>query len=215
MNWLEVSKRNLLPLSEEQKNFNVALREWEYRGYCIDTGAPPDEHCQLCETSGLRYHFEIINKINDNTLLIGSECVLKFELDIIDQYGNILIGEAAAKKIGKDRNRLIAEGKKIDVINTLILLKKNDLDGNFDMDKMIKYYQSRGAFTPKQMSSILWRSEKCKIQLNPTSFKVIITRKREQEQLLYMEEWKVKKILPVLSASQKKWVESKRNISMK
>jgi len=84
--WLDTSKRNLVPLSKSI-SFTEALREWLFTGnvYDYDDG---DIECELCEHPDLSHHFEIRNTLNDNRLLVGSSCILKFsEITIRDALG--------------------------------------------------------------------------------------------------------------------------------
>lgn len=84
--WLENSKKNLLALSKEKQNFPKAVKEWFYTGETIDYHEPT-ETCELCEKDELRYHFEIKNELK-NHLLVGSKCIEKFDITVIDSEGN-------------------------------------------------------------------------------------------------------------------------------
>ena len=46
-----------------------------------------DEICHLCDHSNIRYQFEIVNKQNGNLLLIGSECIKKFNIEVVNDEG--------------------------------------------------------------------------------------------------------------------------------
>ena len=83
--WLNNSVKNLLPLSENKKDFNVALKEWFFTGEIIDH-EDAIEVCQLCEKDELRYHFEIENGLR-NKLWVGSKCIEKFDISVFDEEG--------------------------------------------------------------------------------------------------------------------------------
>ena len=70
----------LLPLSES-KNLGNAFDEWRYTDNCHDLDEPIAK-CQLCGHFPIRFHFEIANRHNGNCLLVGSECVKRFGIDV-------------------------------------------------------------------------------------------------------------------------------------
>lgn len=63
MIWTSRAAANLLPLSVEKTRLNVALKEWAYEGDVKDYEIPTETY-QLCEHPNLRYHFEIVNRLN-------------------------------------------------------------------------------------------------------------------------------------------------------
>ncbi|EMF0103090.1 hypothetical protein O1E28_003076 [Enterococcus hirae] len=74
--WLEHAKSNLLPLSEDKNNFFKAKKEWIYIGLFDNEEA--DFDCQLCAHKEIRYEYTIINKMNQNKMIVGSSCITKF-----------------------------------------------------------------------------------------------------------------------------------------
>ncbi|EOA3415413.1 hypothetical protein FAD87_RS14490 [Enterococcus hirae] len=74
--WLEHAKSNLLPLSEDKNNFFKAKKEWIYVGLFDNEEA--DFDCQLCGHKEIRYEYTIINKMNQNKMIVGSSCITKF-----------------------------------------------------------------------------------------------------------------------------------------
>lgn len=87
--WLATSKENLIPLSVSGE-FSDALSEWFFTGHVIDYEDEEIE-CELCEHPDLSHHYEIENKNNNNKLLVGSSCILKFqEIGILDEKGNFI-----------------------------------------------------------------------------------------------------------------------------
>jgi len=198
--WTERVKNNIFPVSEEKNNVRRALDEWVYKGNMYDVETP-DEVCELCDHPNIRYQFEIINIHNQNTLQIGSECVNKFEISVLDQSGKKLTNKDAKKKVNQDRNKLVTDAKKRDLINSLVQLSKVDED--FDIENFIKYFKENSAFTPKQLTILIWRLEKYKIKFKKSHFKMTIKRNKDKQQLFDMEDWKVKTIWDCLSSSQK------------
>lgn len=202
MIWLDRVRENILPLSEEKQEVSKALEEWEYFGDMNDLEIP-SEDCELCGHQDIRYQFEIVNRLNGNKLLIGSECITRFGgITVIGSSGEKLTGTDAKKKVAADRRNLVIKAKTKSVLNSLIILKARDKD--FDIDDFIKYYEERNSFTPRQLATIIWRFEKFKISYEKKFFKTRIRRKREKNQLLVMEEFKIRSIWDCLSESQKK-----------
>lgn len=208
MSWMERVKKNIFPVSKEKVNIRKALDEWTYEGNMFDVEVA-DETCELCDQPHIRYQFEIVNSQNDNSLFIGSECITRFKISVIDEAGKKLSYEDAKKKVSKDRSKLVTEAKEKSVLNTLV--KLSSIDNEFNIEDFIKYFKERKAFTPKQLALLVWRLEKAKIDFNKSHFKLTIKRNREKEQLLTLDDWKLKGIFDCLSSSQKQFVLENKN----
>jgi hypothetical protein len=204
MSWASKAAENLLPLSIERADLAAALREWVYAGTVVDLEAPV-ETCQLCGHPDLRYQFEIVNRHNDNTLLIGSECIKRFAIEVLDDRGGVLRGRAAHCKVDADRRTMEQQARTRSVLNSLVRLAV--VDSEFELESFIAYYRRREAFTPAQMALLQWRFSKHAVEHRPADFKVSLRRGREQSQLLAMPDWKVKRLWPYLSAQQRQWYE--------
>lgn len=200
--WLERVKVNIFPVSFEQNDVRKALNEWVYHGNMYDVEVA-EETCELCDQPHIRYQFEIINIITGNVLQIGSECIKRFNIGVVDQKGNILSTDAARKKVNKDRNKLITDAKVKSVLNSLIDLAR--IDDDFEIESFIKYFKENGAFTPKQLTTLNWRLEKHKIVHTKSHIKMTIKKNKDKDQLLRMDEWKVRKIWDCMSASQREF----------
>jgi hypothetical protein len=98
MDWDQKARENLLPLSKEREDLAVALKEWFYTGTGFDH-TTPSQTCQICGNTGLRYHFEVKNKQTEQTLLIGSSCILRFGIAVYGDQGEVLEGKAKEKKL--------------------------------------------------------------------------------------------------------------------
>lgn len=203
MNWASRSADNILPVSREQQNLSLALKEWVYTGEMYDLKAP-NEDCQLCDHSNIRYQFNIRNTHNHNELLVGSECINKFEIKAVDESGVLLDVIESRRKVNRDKRQLVSEASKKRLINALVELLKKDEE--FEIENFIDYVQERGAFTPLQLSTLVWRLNEKRIRHNPADFTLIMRRNREKDQLRAMPEWKIRKIWDYLSIPQKEWV---------
>jgi hypothetical protein len=208
MSWVSKSAKNLLPLSREKQDFQKALKEWVYTGDMYDLETPTED-CELCEHPDIRYQFRIINQLTENELLVGSECINKFEIPAIDNRGRILSTEKSKKKVQRDRQYLITNAKKKKVINVLVALLTKEQ--NFNINSFISYVQERGSFTPNQLSFLFWRLDQQRIEYLASDFKLTIRKDREKEQLLKMEYWKMKKLWKAMSTSQRQWYDNNRN----
>ena len=73
---------NVLAISAEKNNYNIAKREWEYRGEVIDHGPLKDQipkptECQFCGHK-IRYGYRLHNTVNQKLVEVGSECIGNF-----------------------------------------------------------------------------------------------------------------------------------------
>jgi hypothetical protein len=201
MNWLSSAITNLLPLSYEKIHLQQALKEWEYRGDMFDLESP-QETCKLCGHQDIRYQFEIVNKHNTNTLLVGSECIKKFEdIAVLDADGNVMALDAAKQKIDSDRRKLITDAQTKSLLNSLIALSRKE--EQFDISSFEEGYKVRGAFTPKQLATLIWRFEKYKVPFNKLYFNIYIRRQKDKDALLALADFQIQKMFPCLSDSQK------------
>ncbi len=154
VNWLSRVKDSIFPLSKEKRVIRIALKEWSYNGETYDL-EEPTEDCQLCYHPNIRYQFAIVNRYTNESLLIGSECITEFDIRAVDERGNLLNHEQTGKKVKTDRNKLITESQRKRVIASIVALASQDRE--FKIDSFIDYYQERKAFTPNQLSLIVWR----------------------------------------------------------
>jgi hypothetical protein len=72
----------VLALSVEKNNYELAKREWEYRGEVIDHGPLKDQlpkpaECQFCGHK-IRYGYRLHNVVNHKVVEVGSECIGNF-----------------------------------------------------------------------------------------------------------------------------------------
>ena len=112
MSWAKRSAHNILPLSRNKTDLKSALREWVYNGEMYDLEEPVEE-CELCNHPDIRYQFKIVNTHNANEMLVGSECINRFEITATDEYGIPLSKDESARKVNRDKRYLIEEaGKK-------------------------------------------------------------------------------------------------------
>lgn len=203
MSWTSRAAANLLPLSREQDNLAVALHEWRYTGDYNDL-EEPIETCKLCDHPDIRYQFEIQNLHTAETLLVGSECINRFNIAATDEEGRTLDAAGTRKKLAHDRRRLVDDARRRRLVKALVALAH--VDKEFNIHSFIDYLHKRDAFTPMQVSTLLWRFERHGVDHNPRDFKLTIKRGREKAQLEKMSDWQLQRLLPCLSASQRTYL---------
>lgn len=215
--WIERVAKNLLPLSEEKKELALAMREWIYDGVMNDARGEEEDggfslenddlpDCELCDHPYIRYQFQINNQNNNNSLWIGSSCITKFGdgIQVVDSTGVSLLGEAAQKKVEQDRNSMIKEAKRKNVIHTLNQMRPFSNDGF--IDSLITYFNRREAFTPDQLLNILSTLRGNNIRFKPGHLKMTMRRNREKEQLKNMDDNGLRHLWRSLSSNQRNWV---------
>ena len=99
---------HILPHSESQDVIQAIL-EWGYTGKVMDNQTKQG-YCMACGHRPIRHSFYIKNKKNGNTLIVGSECVLLWDVDAKaemklleiktkqEEYDALKIQESAKKK---------------------------------------------------------------------------------------------------------------------
>ena len=96
----------VLAMSAEKNNYNIAKREWEYRGDVVDHGPfkdqiPKPAECQFCGHK-IRYGYRLHNNINHKVVEVGSECIGNF-LEITPSIAsNLDADKRAARKRRKN-----------------------------------------------------------------------------------------------------------------
>lgn len=203
MDWAKHAAKAILPLSEEKQNLALAFREWRYTG-CVNDLEIANETCQLCGHPEIRYQFEIRNSHNNNSLLIGSECVKRFDISAVDEKGNVLGRAETHTKIARDRHNLIHDAREQRMMLSLINLVR--VERKFNIENFITYYkEERGAFTPKQLLLLLGRLSEHRVKHNKRDFKMIIRRDREKEQLACMDDGGIDLLWGCMTSGQQKW----------
>ncbi|KLA04841.1 hypothetical protein B4086_5799 [Bacillus cereus] len=90
--WMERAKKNLYKKSVEQSDFQKAREEWAYEG--LEDNQDCIAECELCNHEEIRYEYIIVNRLNNNTMIVGSECIKKFtddfQEDFYDVHGNLV-----------------------------------------------------------------------------------------------------------------------------
>lgn len=200
--WADRAAAALLPLSRTS-TLGAALREWVYTGHFFDL-EERDGTCQLCGQEDLRYHFEIRNAGTRSSLLVGSECIKRFEITGVDDQGQRLDADATGKLVDRHRRGLVEDARKQRVMTALLKLGQKAPD--FDAWNFIDFVDNKGAFTPNQVAMIFWRLGSTGIAYRPTDWKVRLRRDSDLGQLRTMKPAAFERVMAALTAPQRQRV---------
>ncbi|HEX8443506.1 MAG TPA: hypothetical protein VF631_07650 [Allosphingosinicella sp.] len=201
--WEERAAASLLPLSRSP-TFWVALREWRYTGRFFDL-ENTDGTCELCSQRDLRYHFEIADRGTRGELLVGSECIKRFDLSGLDEEGREIDAADTARLVDRHRRGLVEDARRQRVMTAL--LKLGQATPDFDAGSFLGYVDDRGAFTPKQLAMIFWRLQGSAVPYRPSDFRLTIRRDREKAQLRSMPEAAYRRVEPAMTKAQRATIE--------
>ena len=206
--WLKNSSKNLLPLSEENEDFKIALKEWFFTGEIIDHEATI-EICALCEKDKLRYHFEIKNKL-ENSLWVGSKCIEKFDITIYDESGNEVI---------KNKNQYLKnQARKKHIKSVFENLEKTEPKSktnnrnNKELDiYCITNFNLNNKLDPKMLNYLFKRLDEEKIFYEKKFFAISLKNKENKSKLLKLSKTQFERIKIALSFAQRKYYENNKN----
>ncbi len=190
---------NILPISIAT-NLPEAFKEWYFTDNMKDH-LVAKEDCELCDHEKLRYHFQIENRNTRKRLWVGSSCIIKFQVQVLDDTGKVLDKKGAEKKLNELQRKMSYESC-IDALKELAHAESNEILSN-----ALNYYLKNKYLTPKFAFVVFWRLQKNNIDHCPSFFKVILNRSKYKEDLKEMDTFKVHKFWKALSSSQKKIAE--------
>jgi len=188
---------NILPLSVAG-TLPEAFEEWSFTGYSIDY-EKPEETCQLCDQEELRYHFEIRNSLTGNFLLVGSQCILKFNISVFEDGRRLSPGDAK-KKLERLTLKL-RQDSCLRALQELADSEENDILAN-----ALAFYQKNKYLTPKFAYVVFWRLRTHRIDHSPSFFKINLKKDKYKIDLTAMARDRVHTIWPAFTSSQRKLV---------
>lgn len=83
-----------------------ALKEWDCTETVEDYGVATED-CKLYGQEQLRYHFEIKNRRTNRCLLLGSSCILKFQVQVFEN-GILLDAKSSQKKLNEIEKKCVS-----------------------------------------------------------------------------------------------------------
>ena len=173
---------SILPLSVGDTLPSV-FKEWRFTGEKKDH-EEPCETCQLCGHEDLRYHFEIRNDFTDHTLLVGSHCILQFDIAVFEGERRLTIAEV------KTRLDTLTQQMRLEsCIRALEKLVRSE--ESIILEHALEYYAKNKKLTPKQAFVVFWRLRRNRIDHSPSFFNITLKKKRYIEDLRDMETSKV------------------------
>lgn len=187
-------RESILPLSVAS-TLPEAFREWAFTGHAEDHETAT-KTCQLCQQEALRYQFEIHNRFTNATLMVGSQCILRFGVSVFED-GRLLSREDAQKKL----NRAMQQMKGESCVRALEAIA-NEEDHQILVNALI-YYRKNGYLSPKFAFVVLWRLGRTAIDYNPSFFKIALKKKQHQDDLRDMDPSRVRVLWPALTATQR------------
>jgi hypothetical protein len=201
-NWAERAAAAIIPLSRASV-LAAALKEWAYTGRFFDLEAT-DGTCELCGQEDLRYHFEIENEVTSSSLLVGSECIKRFDIGGIDERGQRIDAADTGKLVDRHRRGLVEDARKRRVMTALLRLEQKAHD--FEAQSFLAFVDDKGAFTPKQVAMLFWRLGSAGVEYRPMDWKVRLRRDSDYGQLRHMKTAALNRVLPALTTVQRKRV---------
>jgi len=186
---------SILPLSVAT-SLPAAFREWRFTDRSEDHGRPI-ETCQLCGQEKLRYHFEIGNDITDETLWVGSHCILKFDVAVLRE-GRRLTTQEAKRRLTELTNEMQLKTC-IGALEKLAVAENNRI-----LDGALDYYKRHGKLTPKYANVVFWRLKTNGIDHQPGFFKVELKRQQHIDDLKEMPTKRVHRFWAALSPAQRR-----------
>ena len=186
---------NILPLSISGE-LSEAFKEWYFTEITEDH-EDIIENCQLCNQEQLRYHFEIKNKYTQKTLMVGSSCILKFNVAVYEK--DILLNEKDSKK---KLNQFLKKMRLESCIKALekLAVKEN----NIILKNALTYYSKNKYLTPKFAFVVFWKLQEKNIDHTPSFFKISLKKNKFKDDLAEMKTSRVHYFWKALSSSQKK-----------
>jgi hypothetical protein len=191
---------NILPLSVEQ-TLPEAFKEWEVTGELIDH-EHADEHCQLCDNEGLRYHFGIENHLTDGHLWVGSQCILRFGITMYEG-----LRELSASEIRTALKELVRRQRRVHCLKALERAMSADAAGKVtaSLRDALSYFKRHECLTPGQASAVFERLRLGKIPHEPRWFKITTAGASQWLELARMPVENVDDIWFALSPDQRKF----------
>ncbi len=207
--WSNLSKTNLLSLSQEQTDFQIALKEWKHTAGAVVDHLASNESCQLCEQSNLRYHFEIANQTTRNSLQIGSSCIEKFNIAVYDDEGNKLQGKDVLKQLNKEIN---VKQQEMMLEPLRGLWKRSDDDVQYIIERCVEKFDLYKGFAPKDLLYLFKQMDGDEIPYPPNIYKVLLRSNVDKKFLFGISETDKNLIWASLSTSQKqRYAKGKEN----
>jgi len=186
---------NILPLSRSNR-LPDAFEEWRFTEHTLDH-EEPIEVCGLCDKTELRYHFEIENRFTGEELMVGSHCILRFNVPVYD--GDQLLDASNSRKKLNQLMRKMHEEACISALEKMLEREDNSI-----LRGALSYFKEHRYLTPKYAFVVLWRLAENGVHFNPRFFNIRLNTDHFKSDFECMSQHKINTIWPALSDSQRK-----------
>jgi hypothetical protein len=186
---------SILPLSVGS-SLPAAFSEWRFTENTVDHGEPV-ETCELCGQEDLRYHFEISNELTRKTLWVGSHCILKFDVAVME--GARRLSPQEAKKHLQKLTEKMQLDACISALTTLAEAEKSAI-----LAGALEYYRKNKKLTPKYAFVVFWKLREHDIDYHHSFFSIELKRQKHIEDLRNMPTARVHEFWSVLTPAQRK-----------
>jgi hypothetical protein len=210
------SRKNIFLLSEEKEDFILALREWHFTGEIL-TDIDAEMICELCEHKDLKYQYQIVNKI-ENSLLVGSSCIAKFDIYVQDEEGKevtehkeaYLIKQAKKKYIKDKLAKLTLTKPSGKIIGT----REPNIGKEYhkvNLDESCKQWHEGGEKLDARILNYLFmRFEEEGISYEKGSFEISLKGNDAKNKLLSLRDYQYERIKGSLTTQQRKYYEENK-----
>lgn len=204
-NWQAIATKNLVSQSVKTTDFDIARKEWYVTEKVIDSyvsGCATLPACELCHHEKIRWQFEIQNKINKNTLLVGSTCITKFDIPATNSEATFFHGKIRDKllafRVQTIKNQYIK-----DHISVLLNQSKNTEENNKTIQEIEIFWTAHNCFTPKMAFDFVNICTQNKIDIQEIEINVTLRKIDYRLEILHMKVHEYKLIVPYLDKNQK------------
>ena len=206
--------KNIFSLSEEKTDFKTALTEWKFTGEIV-VYEEPIEICNLCEHPNLRYHYEIENVQLRTSLMVGSNCIDKFDITVIGEDGieitenkeAYLIARAQKKHIKDAFDKLIATKP----MGSMVKRSGVNIGKEYriiELDEACKSdYYLHGKMDARMLNYLFLRFEQEGVFCEKRFFKIKLNSQEAKDKLLSLDRKQYDRTKVALSVSQRKYYE--------
>lgn len=186
---------SILPLSVAG-TLPTAFREWSFTENTVDHESPI-ETCELCGQQDLRYHFEIANQYTDETLWVGSHCILQFDVAVLEK-GRRLTPAEAKRHLTKLTQQMQLESC-IRTLEQLAVKESNPI-----LSGALDYYRKNKKLTPKYAAVVFWKLQDFNVDHHPSFFQVELRRAQHIDDLRQMPTARVHRFWSALTTAQRR-----------
>jgi hypothetical protein len=207
--WLEIATENLLAKSLEQTDFDQATEEWRVTEKVIDnylSGNGDLPSCELCRHEKLRWQFEIVNRHNQNALLVGSNCITKFDIPISSNAATVFHGKIRDGLLLHRIAEIKSQYVKNHIAELLERLKGGrSAEGARDVElieRIERHWSATNAFTPRMAADFVGMCARHAIDIREIELNVSLRTIDDRIEVLRLGQGEYERIVPYLDEGQ-------------